>query len=126
MIHRLAAIKLVRELELEVSALSFKGLEDVSERETILRNEIVSISCEIGNTKYKVTPSDKCSWRIRFREIFSLNILFLTKLMIKCCDGTIFSLFYIFVCQLFLVQLLLTSYTRLETFGYQNFQVKAY
>lgn len=50
MIHRLAAIKLIRELELDDSAFQFQfqGLTDVSNPEDSLKKEIIEISCQNG------------------------------------------------------------------------------
>ncbi|CAL8097329.1 unnamed protein product [Orchesella dallaii] len=48
MLHRLAAVKLVRELELEIAALHFQGLDDVSEREESKKKEIIEIACKNG------------------------------------------------------------------------------
>lgn len=48
MLHRLAAVKLVRELELEAAALHFQGLPDVTKYEERLKKEIIQISCENG------------------------------------------------------------------------------
>lgn len=50
MINRLAAIKLVRELELEAAALHFQGLDDPSKHEEILKKEIIDIGCQNGNS----------------------------------------------------------------------------
>ncbi len=50
MLHRLAAVKLVRELELEAAALHFQGLLDVTKDEERLKKEIVQISCENGRS----------------------------------------------------------------------------
>ncbi|XP_037037777.1 von Willebrand factor A domain-containing protein 5A-like isoform X2 [Bradysia coprophila] len=44
LLHRLAAIKLIRELEMEVSALQ----SEHSEAEKILKNEIIEIACQNG------------------------------------------------------------------------------
>ncbi|XP_037040285.1 von Willebrand factor A domain-containing protein 5A-like [Bradysia coprophila] len=44
LLHRLAAIKLIRELEMEVSSLQSKN----SEAEKILKNEIIEIGCQNG------------------------------------------------------------------------------
>ncbi len=49
MLHSLAAIKLGRELELEVAALKFEGWKDGDEKQEILKNQIVAISCQNGN-----------------------------------------------------------------------------
>ncbi len=47
-IHRLAAIKLIRELEMEVTAFDMEG----SEAETKLKNEIVEIACQNGRLNF--------------------------------------------------------------------------
>lgn len=45
MLHRLAAIKLIRELEQEESSLDFRGIAEDVER---LKQEIIEISCQNG------------------------------------------------------------------------------
>lgn len=48
MLHRLAAIKLVRELEQEESSLNFRGIADISKDVERLKQEIIEISCQNG------------------------------------------------------------------------------
>ncbi|CAL8143672.1 unnamed protein product [Orchesella dallaii] len=50
MLHRLAAVKLVRDLELEISGLHFQGLDDVSGLEESKKKEIIEIACKYGVT----------------------------------------------------------------------------
>ncbi|CAL8104254.1 unnamed protein product [Orchesella dallaii] len=50
MLHRLAALKLVRELELEISGLSYQGVDQVSQSEESKKNEIIEIACKNGIT----------------------------------------------------------------------------
>ncbi|ODM92021.1 von Willebrand factor A domain-containing protein 5A, partial [Orchesella cincta] len=50
MLHQLAAVKLVRELELEIGALRFQDLDDVSGKEEEKKKEIEEIACKNGLT----------------------------------------------------------------------------
>lgn len=54
MLHRLAAVKLIRELELEAAALHFQELDNVSEKEEALKKVIVDIACRNGNTNSRI------------------------------------------------------------------------
>ncbi len=53
MLHHLAAIKLVRELELETASLQFQGLKyaELSNQMEKLKQEIIEISVENGFKK---------------------------------------------------------------------------
>lgn len=48
MLHRLSAIKLVRELELDISALQFQNLTDPASEEEKMKREIIHLACKNG------------------------------------------------------------------------------
>ncbi|CAL8104245.1 unnamed protein product [Orchesella dallaii] len=50
MLHRLAAIKLVRELELEIAGLSYQEVDQVSRSEESKKQEVIEIACKNGVT----------------------------------------------------------------------------